>query len=102
MSLPDRHVFVCTSDHCCKRGAKKVCKTLKQVVDDRGMKRKIKVLEVDCLNQCGHGPMAIVYPDATWYADLKPSDVEEVVDRHLTAGKPVTEKLFRKAHGPHK
>lgn len=102
MALPDRHIFVCTADHCCKRGAKKTCKALKETLDDRGLKRKIKVLEVDCLNCCGDGPMAIVYPDATWYAGLEAKDVEDVVDRHLIAGKPVTAKLYRKAHGPHK
>jgi (2Fe-2S) ferredoxin len=102
MAIPERHILVCTGDHCRKNGCKKVCKAFKEVLDDRGMKRQIKVVEVECLGQCSHGPMALVYPDATWYAGLGQEDVEEVVDRHLTAGKPVTEKLYRRAHGPHK
>lgn len=100
--LPQRHVFVCTGSDCKKRGGKKLCKALKDALRDRGMKRDARVVEVDCLEQCGHGPLALVYPDGVWYADVQAEDAEEVVDRHLTAGKPVTEKLYRRAHGPHK
>ena len=102
MAVPERHLLVCTADNCCKRGGKKLCKAFKECLDDRGLKRKFKVLEVDCLGQCGNGPMAVVYPDAVWYAGLEPREAEEVVDRHLIAGKPVTNRLYRKAHGPHK
>ena len=102
MAIPERHVLVCTGDHCRKRGGKKVCKALKEILDDRGLKRQIKVLEVDCFDQCAHGCMAIVYPDATWYANLNEDDLEEVVDRHLIAGKPVTANLYRRVHGPNK
>ena len=102
MPIPERHVFVCTGDHCRKRGGKKLCKAFKEVLDDRGMKRQVKVMEVDCFDQCAHGPIAIVYPDATWYADLKPDDAEHGVGQRLTARKPVTAKLYRRAHGPHK
>jgi len=102
MPVPERHVFVCTGDDCRKQGGKKLCKAFKEVLDDRGLKRRIKVLEVDCFDQCASAPVAIVYPDATWYAKLDAEDVEEVVDRHLIAGKPVTAKLYRRAHGPHK
>ena len=100
MPIPERHVFVCTGEDCRKRGGKKLCKAFKEVLDDRGLKRRIKVLEVDCFDQCAHAPVALVYPDAIWYANLQEGDVAEVVDRHLTAGKPVTEKLYRRAHGP--
>lgn len=100
--VPERHILVCTADHCCKRGGKKLCKAFKEALDDRGLKRQVKVLEVDCLGQCGQGPMAVVYPDAVWYAGLEAKKAEEVVDQHLIAGKPVTADLYRKAHGPHK
>ena len=100
MPIPEKHLFVCTGDDCRKRGGKKVCKAFKEVLDDRGMKRLVKVMEVDCFDQCAHGPMAIVYPDGVWYSDLKADDAEEIVDRHLTAGKPVSSKLYRRVHGP--
>lgn len=99
MPIPERHILVCTGDDCRKRGGRKVYKAFKEVLDDRGLKRRIKVLEVDCFDQCAHGPMALVYPDAVWYAELRPNDPEEIVDRHLEGGTPVVEKLYSRAHG---
>lgn len=102
MPIPERHILVCTGSDCRKRGGRKVYKAFKEVLDDRGLKRRIKVLEVDCFDQCAHGPMAVVYPDAVWYAELKPNDPEQIVDQHLAGGTPVAEKLYRRAHNPKK
>ena len=102
MPLHERHIFVCTGDDCRKRGGKRVCKAFKEALDAADLKRRVKVMEVDCFDQCAHGPMAIIYPDATWYAGLEPADAEEVVDQHLVAGKAVTAQLYRRAHGPRK
>jgi (2Fe-2S) ferredoxin len=99
MPLPERHVLVCTGSHCRKRGSKKLCKVFKEALDHHGLKRRVKVLPVDCFDQCSHGPMAVIYPDATWYAGLEPDDAKTVVEQHLLGGTPVTEKLYRRAHG---
>ncbi len=98
MPIPDRHILVCSGDDCRKRGSKKLCKALKEALDDRGLKRTTKVLEIDCFDQCAHGPIVLVYPDATWYSGVKEADVETVVERHLVGGEPVKEKLYRRAH----
>lgn len=100
--IPERHILVCTGSDCKKQGGKKLCKALKEALAERKMKRDARVVEVDCLQQCGHGPIAIVYPDAVWYAGLPAEEAEQVIDQHLTAGKPLSNRLYRKAHGPHK
>jgi hypothetical protein len=33
--------------------------------------------------------MAVVYPDAVWYAALTPEDAREIVSSHLVGGEPV-------------
>jgi (2Fe-2S) ferredoxin len=30
-----------------------------------------------------------VYPEGVWYANVKPEDVPEIVERHLVGGQPV-------------
>jgi (2Fe-2S) ferredoxin len=38
----------------------------------------------------------VVYPDAVWYGNVTPDDVEEIVERHLIAGEPVERlRLYR-------
>lgn len=98
MPLHERHIFICTSDDCRKHGGKKVCRAFKDALDEHGLKRRVKVMEVDCFDQCAHGPMAIVYPDATWYADLNEQDAAEIVEQHLVAGKPLSRRLYKRAH----
>jgi (2Fe-2S) ferredoxin len=102
MPIPERHILVCTGGDCRKRGSRKVYKAFKEVLDDRGLKRRVKVLEVDCFDQCAHGPITLIYPDATWYAGLNANDPEQIVDQHLLGGSPVTGKLYRRVHGPKK
>ena len=33
--------------------------------------------------------MAVVYPEGTWYTFVDPSDIDEIVDRHLLGGEVV-------------
>lgn len=98
MPLPEGHLIVCTGSHCRKRGGKKLCKRLRKSLEDHGLKRRFQVVETDCLKQCSHGPMALIYPDRVWYAGLEPRDAPRVVEEHLMEGKPVAERLYRRAH----
>jgi (2Fe-2S) ferredoxin len=100
MPVPEKHILVCTDSDCRKRGGRKVCKAFKRALDEHDLKRRIKVLEIECFDQCAHGPMVVVYPDAVWYAGMREADVERVVEEHLEKGEPVREKLYRRAHKP--
>jgi len=31
----------------------------------------------------------VVYPEAVWYGNVHPGDVEEIVSEHLVGGRPV-------------
>jgi (2Fe-2S) ferredoxin len=98
MPLHEKHVFVCTGSDCRKGGAKKVCKALKRAVAASDLKKRVRVIEADCFDQCNHGPMVVVYPDAVWYAHMDADDAEELVRSHLVEGKPLRRRLYRRAH----
>jgi (2Fe-2S) ferredoxin len=84
------HVFVCTSGSTCPgQGGDAVFAALKKGAKDAGLKGTVRVNHSGCLGQCGHGPMAVVYPDDVWYAGLDVHGAERILRDHLLGGKVV-------------
>ena len=43
---------------------------------------------------CAAGPVAVVYPDETWYTFVDMNDIDEIVDGHLKNGQVVQRLLL--------
>ncbi len=84
------HVFVCTSGGTCpSQGADAVHATLKRGVADAGLKGIVRVNHAGCMNQCGHGPMVVVYPEDVWYHHVDVYGAERILRDHLIGGSVV-------------
>ena len=101
----ETHVFVCTSGKHCPEvdgDGLGVHAALKRQVAAAGLKGRVRVNHSGCMDQCGHGPMVVVYPEAVWYAGVRPEDVEEIVREHLAGGRPVERLRYRNRPGKNK
>lgn len=95
MEIFKKHVFVCTAGKTCStQGGEEVCSALRKEVIERGLKGIVRINKAGCFDQCGNGPLAVVYPEGTWYANLKPEDAGEIVEKHLIQGTPVDRLLY--------
>jgi (2Fe-2S) ferredoxin len=85
------HVFVCTFGPWCSRDGDTaaIVKRLKQAVNAAGLKGQVRINKAGCLNQCGHGPMVVVYPAGRWYCGVQPDDADEIVATDLVQGQIV-------------
>jgi (2Fe-2S) ferredoxin len=91
------HVFICTNKRdedaarpsCAGQGSEKLKPAFKDAIKAAGLKGKVRANELGCLDQCEHGPVMVVYPDAVWYGFVHVRDVEEIVQEHLVHGRPV-------------
>ena len=95
MELYKKHVFICTSGKTCPlQGADEILDAMRREIAARGLKKEIRINKAGCLDQCGNGPMAVVYPEQTWYAHLTKEDIPQIVEEHLVGGKPVERCLY--------
>jgi hypothetical protein len=70
-----RHIFLCVGGDCAP--AKQALDSwdyLKRRVKELGLKQSGGILrsKVDCLRICTGGPIALVYPDGSWYRNCTP------------------------------
>ena len=101
----EKHVFVCTSGKYCAPvdgDALGLHKRLKELVKQAGLSDRVRINHSGCLDQCGHGPMVVVYPENVWYWGVRPEDAEEIVREHLIGGRPVARLIYRNHPGKNK
>jgi (2Fe-2S) ferredoxin len=104
--LFDKHVFVCTDGESCAGVDGDAWgihgKLKKAVARDPSLKGRIRINKSGCLDQCGFGPMIVIYPDNVWYWAVEPDDVDEIVREHLIGGRPVERLIYRNKPGKNK
>jgi len=99
----ERHIFVCTHGEFCPfDGSAEVHRLLKDEVAARGLKNSVRVNKAGCFNQCGNGPMVVVYPENVWYGGVSPEKARRILEEHIVGGRPVGELVYRAAPGPNK
>lgn len=90
------HVFVCLGKRCTAAGAEELLETVKEKIKAAGLKPEVKTSRTGCMNVCKETsdeneftPAMVVYPDGVWYRNVRPADVDEIVEEHLKNGRPV-------------
>lgn len=90
-----RQVLLCTAVDCDAAGdPASALKALRHAVAANGLRREVLVTEASCLEVCEEGPICVVQPDGTWYAQVDEDAATAIVTQHLVTGEPVAEHLF--------
>ena len=100
------HVLCCTWDrkpgHCGHHGGHEVLAAFKERVATDDLS-SIMVTRLGCSSQHHEGaPVVVVQPDGIWYTNVKPSDVDKIIDDHLLGGRPVERLVFHRNLQPPK
>ena len=92
MYWTQRHVLVCTSQHCQQKGAADVVGLLRLQVVRQKLDTEILVNTCGTIDLCDIGPNMVIYPDNIVYGNVKRGDLPEIIE-HLKGG-PVVERLL--------
>jgi (2Fe-2S) ferredoxin len=94
------HIFVCTGKSCSAVDSAEVKAAFERDLLERGIlfgkekkgknpKGSVVLTECASVGFCAIGPAVMVYPDGVWYAQVRPTDVPEIIEQHIINGRIV-------------
>ncbi len=89
------HVLVCGGTGCSSSNSQQIIDALETEIAAAGLSDEVKVVKTGCFGLCALGPIMIIYPEGSFYSEVKPSDVPEIVEEHLLKGRIVKRLLYK-------
>ncbi len=93
-----RRVLVCLGTGCLAGGAKDVAAELDtqlaKIDPDKRASLQLVVKKTGCHGFCEKGPLVVLMPEGVFYKNVKPKDVEAIVQRSILGGEVIDKLLY--------
>ena len=93
--IKTKQVLICTGTGCVSSGAQRLIELVREELSKRHLDEAVRVRSTGCHGFCEQGPILIIEPDKTFYTKVKPSDIQEIVEKDLVDGNKVDRLLYK-------
>ena len=90
-----RTIRICRGSGCNSMNAGEIHKILKDLLQEYKLSEVIKLKLTGCQGFCQFGPQIIIAPENVLYVKLKPSDIKEIIEKHLIENQIVERCLYK-------
>ena len=88
------HILICGGTGCKSSNSLKIIDNFHKILAEKGLADDVQVIKTGCFGFCEKGPIVKIMPDNTFYTQVKPEDVERIVNEHIIKGRKVPELLY--------
>ena len=88
------HVLVCGGTGCTSSNSLAIIEALEKELEAKGLTDEVKVIKTGCFGLCALGPIMVVYPEGSFYSEVKVENIPEIVEEHLLKGRIVKHLLY--------
>ncbi|GIV30255.1 MAG: hypothetical protein KatS3mg028_1321 [Bacteroidia bacterium] len=99
----DIHIFVCTNERknstrlsCGEQHGLLLIEKIKESFARHNIQGNVRIQRSGCLGICDLGPTLAIYPEGTFYVNVQPEDVEELVTTHFVQKRKLDRLLLLK------
>lgn len=75
---PEKAIYVCVGSKCGKRGGKEMCKELKELIKEKGLKDDVEIVKTECTDRCKFAPILSIQPANVWLREYSEKDAARI------------------------
>jgi NADP-reducing hydrogenase subunit HndC len=94
MAIAKFDVLVCAGTGCRASMSDDIITNFKSELTKKGISDEVQVIGTGCFGFCEKGPIVKIMPDNTFYVEVKPEDVADIVNEHIIKGRKVKRLLY--------
>ncbi|OIK09227.1 NADH dehydrogenase [Bacillus sp. MUM 116] len=93
------HVLICNGSSCMRKGGEEATLAIRNEINNLDLDGYIHTTRTRCNGRCKDAPVAIVYPEGTWYKEVTPEIGSRIVQQHLLGGTLLQDQIIYQFDG---
>ncbi len=94
MAMYKYHILICGGTGCHSSQSELIAENFRKALKEQKLDNDVQVIMSGCFGFCEKGPIVKIMPDNTFYVQVTPEDVDEIIAEHIIKGRKVERLLY--------